>query len=190
MNNLSSRPWGEVTDPTNHDPESFRYLIHLDTGKRFILDEPGPDGLNDRYEYAIDDPGLLTEYGQLSTSLIDQQHTQIYWGTTSQHGYIVEVDADAIVAASPRDMMLRARSLAEVLTVCPVLSADEILAATADYDHNEILVSPANLVIRAVFWANLQEGAETDPPLSREYIQLAASRADLPFIELDLVRPD
>ena len=190
MNIPSGQPWGEITDPTNHDPDSFRYLIHLDNGKRFILDEPGTDGLNESYEYAIDNPGLLTENEQLSASLIDREHTQIYWGTTSQHGYIIEVEPNAIIATSPRDMMLRARPLAEVLADCPVLSADEILAATTDYDHNEILVSPANLAIRAVFWANLQEGAETDPPLSREYVEQAANRANLPFLELDLIRPD
>lgn len=190
MSTPSFQPWGEVTDPTNHDPESFRYLIHLDTGKQFILDEPGPDGLMDRYEYAIDDPSLINSHDQLSTSLIDPKHRQIYWGTTSQHGYIIEVAPDAVIATSPHDMLLGARTMEKVLAVCPVLPADEILVNTSPYDHNEILVAPANLVIKAFFWANLQEGAQADPPLSREDILQAALVAELPFVELDLIRSD
>ena len=90
--------WGEVSDPKEHDPKKFRYLVHTFnsfavalqplvaisaelSGAYKVDKSEGNQSIN-----LFDQPERLSERVSLSMSLIDQEHT----GTWGQGGIIVD----------------------------------------------------------------------------------------------------
>ncbi len=175
---FNQKPWGGVTNPEMHDPTRFRYLIHLDSGRPVGDPEVGP------YEYVLENPELLRTMSTISTSLVDQDHTLLYQGTKSTHGYILEVPASSIIATHSTDMYSQNRDTNTMSSQHPVTDPDQLLLNTEPSDWNEVVIAPEGLVIKAVFWVNNQTGEE--PAYDYETVRLAAESSGLPFLELDL----
>lgn len=172
--------WGGVTNPSFHNPDSFRYLIHLDSGL------PDNDTNYPSYKYLVDNPSGLEEAGRLSASLVDSNHRVLWQGTSSQHGYIIEVPEQAVIATSARDMYTKGIQVEEIQTLYPPQDPNELLAATPLHDHNEVLVATDQLEVKAIFWTNSE--ADDQPPYTREEVEARARIYGIPFIELDLIK--
>ena len=88
--------WGQTTDPSQHNPDDFRYLVHAFNsrarlGALFIqlvtqdevaaTDEVGDQSIN-----VFEEPERIDERVSLSMSLIDQKHTATWGGCWHYHG--------------------------------------------------------------------------------------------------------
>ena len=83
---LGWKPWGEVTDPREHNPDRFRYLVHaISPGSRSTVVLMGMLELKtDPHSIAVDEgdqstnlflhPERVAQRVALSCSLIDQHH--------------------------------------------------------------------------------------------------------------------
>ena len=86
---VESAYWGQTTDPSQHNPDGFRYLVHAFNpdarlGTLFIQlvtqDERAvADGQGDQSINVFKEPERIDERVSLSMSLIDQGHTAT-WG--------------------------------------------------------------------------------------------------------------
>ena len=185
---LESRPealtgdsWGGVTDPLNHDSSSFRYLIHLDSGRVIENTEGRSD---DDWEFLVENPNELKNLEMISSSLVDQDHRLLYQGTMSTHGFIFEVPQQDVLATNPMDMFSSDKDIEHIKSTSVVTDGDSLLESTKKNDWNEVLVSPKNIVIKALFWVEPKH--EGDFTYSKEQVKEIAKRAGLPFLELDL----
>ncbi len=177
-------PWGGVTDPSHHDPHLFRYLVFLDSGRPIEANDKDP---NSRWEYLLGDPSRIATAGLISASLVDQDHTALWQGTSSTHGFIIEVPEDGVVATSTRDMFTKGETEKSLKQKYPVKSPESILSGTPSHDHNEVLVTAERINVKAVFWVKpqLEEG---ESPYTREKVMELAQDANMPFLELDLMK--
>ena len=97
--------WGGVTDPTEHNPENFRYLLLRDTGTHEWI--PNRSGIGQKAEsssFLIEDPARIVEIPGVWGSVIDQDHMSI--PPQGRHLLIAEVDADGVVMTEPHDHYL------------------------------------------------------------------------------------
>ena len=88
--------WGQTTDPSQHNPEDFRYLVHAFNlharlGALFIQlvtrdEEAVADGQGDQSINVFKEPERVDERVSLSMSLIDQDHTATWGGCWHYHG--------------------------------------------------------------------------------------------------------
>lgn len=103
--------WGGVSDPKEHDPKKFRYLVHafnpFATASQPLVAisaelsgvYKGDKSEGDQSINLFEEPERLGERVSLSMSLIDQEHTE----TWEQGGIIVEAPEENIVITSPVD---------------------------------------------------------------------------------------
>ena len=147
----SNIPWGGVTNPEEHDPQHFRYLIHLDSGRSNSLDPSNP--LHDEvWEYILEKPEKISELRLVSASLVDQSHRVLFQGTSSNHGFIIEAPQTAIIAANHDDMGSTSKTEEELRRQFPVPNPDELMAQTKPTHWNEVALSPDGIAIKAIFW--------------------------------------
>lgn len=88
--------WGQTTDPSQHNPDGFRYLVHAFNpyarlGALFIQlvtqdEEAVADGQGDQSINVFEEPERIDERVSLSMSLIDQKHTATWGGCWHYHG--------------------------------------------------------------------------------------------------------
>lgn len=101
--------WG-VTDPLNHNPENFRYIVH--TTSKTSLDHAtwetyarrlGPKReMNDNaWEVLI---ANFLARNSTSCTLIDEIHRTTYKWDVMPHGFILDVPEENIVALDPTDL--------------------------------------------------------------------------------------
>lgn len=140
--------WGQTTDPSQHNPEDFRYLVHAFNslarlGALFIqlvtqdevaaTDEVGDQSIN-----VFEEPERIDERVSLSMSLIDQKHTATWGGA----GIIMAAPESSVVLTSPTDAGVpnshRDRLIAKGRSM-GILSPDEILERSSPIRHNEIV---------------------------------------------------
>ena len=141
--------WGQTTDPSQHNPDGFRYLVHAFNlyarGNALILNnlvtqDEGTvtDEVGDQSIDVFKEPERINERVSLSMSLIDQDHTATWGGA----GIIVAVPESSIVLTSPTDagvpnshrnhLIAKGRSMG-------ILSPDEMLERSSPIEHNEIV---------------------------------------------------
>lgn len=107
------RFWGETTDPKEHSPKHFRYLVHainpfakigamagcaLDSMEGF-----GPEASGDQSISMYKQPERIGDRVSASMSLIDQDHTAT-WGSG---GLIIDAPEENIVITSGADASAR-----------------------------------------------------------------------------------
>lgn len=130
--------WGNTTDPKEHDPGSFRYLVHAfnkynEQANLGIL--AGWDTYSE--EQAIDllqKPDELWKRISLSMSLINQDHA-VTWGPG---GLIVRSPLSNIVIASNADEHV-INSKVKNTRGSVILEPDELLKRTEAESYNEIV---------------------------------------------------
>lgn len=141
--------WGQTTDPSQHNPDNFRYLVHAFNpcarGNALILnnlvtqdegtvnDEAGDQSID-----VFKEPERINERVSLSMSLIDQNHTATWGGA----GIIVAAPESSVVLTSPTDAgalnSYRDRLIAQGQSR-GILSPDEILGRSSPSMYNEIV---------------------------------------------------
>lgn len=179
--------WGNVTHPSQHDHERFRYLVHIDLG--FVADlwsgrpkqswHPTQPGI--RY---IDDLTALRTNSFLSTSLIDQSHRQTYRGP-GEFGLILEATKRSIKATSPVDIFSWDKTkLTAALEAGPNLDPDTLLEKTSGV--NEVICDGAEVTATGLIYiiGSLSYRREID---NLRISRLAAQRLALPHI---CINPD
>jgi len=196
--------WGEVTDPKEHNPKKFRYLVHAFNPFATISQSlvaisaelPGAYKVDkaqgDQSINLFDQPERLGERVSLSMSLIDQEHT----GTWGQGGIIVEAPEENIVITSPTDIgshnsskdFLRRQAQDRLR-----LSGKQLLQSTYDGIYNEVVAfakseSGKTLRLKGFFIKVDRRGQPTDPVIAVKMKQ-HARRLNLPLVEIQIQGP-
>jgi len=141
--------WGQTTDPDQHNPDNFRYLVHAFNpyarGNALILNnlvtqDEGTvtDEVGDQSIDVFKEPERIDERVSLSMSLIDQDHTATWGGA----GIIVAAPESSVVLTSPTDAGVLNSYRDRLITQGQsrgILSPDEILKRSSPSIHNEIV---------------------------------------------------
>lgn len=189
--------WGGTTDPTLHDPQQYRYLVHAinpfssmnalvitlyDAKDGIEYDESWGDQKISMYEQ----PERIGERVSLSMSLIDQDHTAT-WG---EAGLIVEAPEQNVVLTSSSDAGAHNNNLDFLLKQAQnhgVMSGDYLLSGTSPYGYNEV-VAVANrdgqrVQLKGFFYKETEAGEPYNKQLARR-MQAHASRLGLPVVAI------
>ncbi|MFO0970850.1 MAG: hypothetical protein U0520_00655 [Candidatus Saccharimonadales bacterium] len=200
-NHLAPRTelWGNVTEPEQHNPQSYRYLVHAinPIGQRMVFasalsfsqegiygsadEQPG-----DQTVSLIDNPERVGDRVAVSMSLIDQDHT----GTWGNAGLIVTAPEDNVILTHSRDVgthggdidMLRKQSERYVK-----FDPDQLLAASSENTYNEVVglgsTESGNLELQGFFIKVNSDGKPFDESLAN-IIRAHANRLKLPVVEI------
>lgn len=189
--------WGGTTDPNQHDPTNFRYLVHAinpfsSISARIITMYDARDGITydeswgDQKISMYDQPERLGERVSLSMSLIDQDHTAT-WG---EAGLIVEAPEQNIVLTSSSDAGAHNNNLDFLLQQADkhgVLSGDNLMRSSSPYSYNEV-VAVANrdgqqVQLKGFFYKATKAGEPYNKQLASR-MQMHASRLGLPVVAI------
>ena len=196
--------WGGVTDPKEHNPKNFRYLVHAfnsfatasqplvaisaELSGAYKVDKTeGDQSIN-----LFDEPERLAERVSLSMSLIDQDHT----GTWGEGGIIVEAPEENIVITSPTDVGSHNSSkefLERQAQKQPRLAGEQLLKFTSHGIYNEVVAFAKSetgkpLRLKGFFIKVDKNGQPTDPVIAQKMRQHAA-RLNLPLVEIQVLGP-
>lgn len=185
--------WGQTTDPSQHNPEDFRYLVHAFNpharlGALFIQlvtrdEEAVADGQGDQSINVFKEPERVDERVSLSMSLIDQDHTATWGGA----GIIMAAPESSVVLTSPTDAGTpnshRDRLIAKGRFM-GILSPDEILERSSPDRYNEI-VALGSTGLKAVgfFYKVNSRKNPIDTGLAKAIHSLGC-RMSLPVVEI------
>lgn len=193
--------WGGVTDPRNHDPRNFRYLVHAFNpyarfSQQLIATELSAYEVDksegDQSINLFEEPERLGERVSLSMSLIDQDHT----GTWGPGGIIVEAPEENIIITSPTDSGSYNSSkefLKRQAQNRTRLSGDQLLQLTSSGIYNEVVAfakseSGKTLRLKGLFIKVDKRGQPIDPVIA-EKLKQHARRLNLPLIEIQVHGP-
>lgn len=189
--------WGGTTDPTQHDPQNYRYLVHAinpfssmnalqitlyDARDGIEYDESWGDQKISMYEQ----PERIGERVSLSMSLIDQDHTAT-WG---EAGLIVDAPAQNVVLTSSSDAGAHNNNLDFLLKQAQnhgVMDGNYLLNSTSPYSYNEV-VAVANregqkVQLKGFFYKATKRGEPYNKQLAMR-MQAHASRLGLPVVAI------
>lgn len=183
--------WGETTDPREHDPKRFRYLVHAFNSASLGMNvQAQVYGHSARQAVnLVNEPLRVAERVSVSMSLIDQDHTQT-WGSG---GLILDAPPETIMVASPKDAGVTnadERSLRLRAQQQPPLPADEVLRTMSPKYYNEVVAlgtdehTGASLRLKGFFMIQDSDGDVADPKLQARLKQHAETTG-LPFVAID-----
>ena len=193
--------WGEVTDPTKHNPQKFRYLVHA-FNPFSVISQPlvailgEIDGAykvdkseGDQSINLFNQPERLGERVSLSMSLIDQDHT----GTWEPGGIIVEAPEENIIITSPTDIGSHNSSkefLKKQAQKLSLLSGDQLLQLTDPAFYNEVVAfakSDSGKTIKlAGFFIKVDKNDNPIDPVIAEKVEQHAKRLNLPVVKIKI----
>jgi hypothetical protein len=181
--------WGGVSDPRQHNPQEFRYLIHsFNDFNQALSIQTVTSGFSEQQAVNLQQqPDRVADRVSLSMSLIDQAHT-VTWGPG---GLIVKAPESNVLIASPEDAAVSnsdIQALKEDAASRKLLSPDEVLSDTPDGKYNEIVAvgRDANgnqLELDGFFIVQDVDGDISNEPLKR-HLQTLAIQKGLPFITI------
>lgn len=98
-------PGWQTTDPKNHDPDNFRYIVHtiINTKNDYVASLRGEPKVDYSTRPWTDLDGFLAR-NMTSCTLVDELHRGTYVQDQVPHGFILEVPEENIVAIDPFDM--------------------------------------------------------------------------------------
>ncbi|PID31403.1 hypothetical protein CR983_01440 [Candidatus Saccharibacteria bacterium] len=191
------RAWGDVTDPREHDPTTFRYLVcSLDPELvRYALEMTDRE-VRDQNECQVRPgnlywrPEALGECGCLPLSLIDPDHA-----ACDDTGLIVEASEQSVVATTGA---WNGRSDAGHLdwlvadTNRTIMGPDELLGASAPDAPNEVLVmtdsdseqSDTNQVSLKGFFYKIDSDGKPYSRIAAERMKQHAAQLNLPVVPI------
>lgn len=185
---------GDTTDPSQHDPTNFRYLVHalnpsaalniltvLSTVGASVDSSHGNQSIN-----MYKQPERVAERVSLSMSLIDQDHTATWGGG----GLIISAPEENIVLTSRTDAGTHnndKNSLLEQGARHGVMSADQLLATTSPRQYNEVVALADNdgskLETIGFFYKVTSRGEPVDIVIAQQ-MRMHAERLGLPVVEI------
>lgn len=137
--------WGQTTDPSQHNPDNFRYLVHAFNpfslfNAIYISKKTGAS--NDEVRRQSIDlrirPEEIDERVSVSMSLIDQDHTATWGGA----GIIVAAPESSVVLTSPTDAGVLNSYRDRLITQGQsrgLLSPDQLLECSSPHTYNEVI---------------------------------------------------
>ena len=187
---------GDTTDPTQHDPTSFRYLVHslnpyAALNILYMLSSVGASadpshGDGDQSINMYEQPERVAECISLSMSLIDQDHTAT-WG---HGGLIISAPEENIVLTSRTDADAHNNDknfLLEQSVRHGVMSAEQLLATTSPRQYNEVVALADNdgskLETIGFFYKVTSKGEPVDLVIAQQ-MRMHAERLGLPVVEI------
>ena len=187
---------GDTTDPTQHDPTSFRYLVHslnpyAALNILYMLSSVGASadpshGDGDQSINMYEQPERVAERISLSMSLIDQDHTAT-WG---HGGLIISAPEENIVLTSRTDADAHNNDknfLLEQSVRHGVMSAEQLLATTSPRQYNEVVALADNdgskLETIGFFYKVTSKGEPVDLVIAQQ-MRMHAERLGLPVVEI------
>lgn len=199
IENISNfEPWGGVTNPREHNPEKFRYLIHAINpmatvtmgliGAVTLMDNPAPNadtGEGDQTVNLYSEPERLAERVALSCSLVDQDHTKT-WG---EAGLIVEALPGNVLVTSAKDVgaIASTKEVENLRREYSLLTAEQLLQQTGAGSYNEVVVvaskEGAKVKLAGFFYKVTSDGKPFDKSLYQQ-MKAHASRLNLPLIPI------
>ena len=186
--------WGQTTDPDQHNPDNFRYLVHAFNpcaiGNALILNnlvtqDEGTvtDEVGDQSIDVFKEPERIDERVSLSMSLIDQDHTATWGGA----GIIVAAPESSVVLTSPTDAGVLNSYRDRLITQGQsrgILSPDEILKRSSPSIHNEIVaLGQSGLKAVGFFYKVDSRKKPVDSDLAANMLGLGR-RTGLPVVEI------
>lgn len=201
-------PWGGVTNPQEHAPNSFRYLVYAINPKaRIHMSILGTENakFKAQAERAVDpneqtgNPGVnlfnqperLADRVALSMSLIDQDH-HATWGTA---GLIVAVPPKNIYITSTHDVGALTYDREELKRQAKRhshLSPDDLLKQTHPQSYNEVAALANNdgkkIELAGFFYKVADDGLPLDADLA-ESMKAHARRLNLPVVAITEANP-
>jgi hypothetical protein len=195
--------WGEVTDPKQHDPSKFRYLVHAINpmattsmgmvGAMVMKDEPTSvdEAEGDQTINLYSNPEKLGDRVALSSSLIDQEHH----GTWGDVGLIYETPPENVLITSPQDvgaMVMSKKRLEEQALKHTKLTPEELLRQTYNSSYNEVVVlakkGDKKVRLKGFFYKATADGTPKNEALYQTF-RNHARRLDLPLIPIEEPNP-
>lgn len=197
------QPWGDITDPKQHSPAKFRYLIHainpmatstmamvgisvMKDDPRAINKEEGDQTIN-----LFSQPERLDQRVALSCSLVDQDHH----GTWGRAGLIIETPQENVLITDSSDVgaiVMSRKNLLEQARKRHLLTADQLLQQTYSSSYNEVVVLANNegkkVVLAGFFYKTTEDGTPMDEALYRK-MSMHAQRLNLPLIPITEPNP-
>lgn len=192
--------WGNTTNPKNHNPSSFRYLVYgINPMAKLTIPSIMHQEISDRTGKgkSVDDsvrsgqsvdllahPEQLVRRASLSMSLIDQEHL----GTWGSGGLIVQVPRGNVLLTSSEDLgaanwnidRLRERGKKE-----PPIEAGILLQKTTPSNYNEVVAvtqtESGNIQLQGFFIKTNVDGNPISQTLVDE-IKKQAERLHLPVV--------
>jgi len=196
--------WGGVTDPKEHNPKNFRYLVHAfnpfaTASQPFVAISAQLSGAykvdkreGDQSINLFEQPERLVERVSLSMSLIDQDHT----GTWGPGGIIVEAPEENIVITSPTDAGSHSSSkefLKRQAQNRPRLTGEQLLKSTSPGIYNEVVAfakSETGKTVRLVgFFIKVDKNGQPTDSVIAQKMREHAARLNLPLIEIQVQGP-
>ena len=190
--------WGDTTDPSSHNPASFRYLVHginpfakisftlFDLTAAQDGEHLDPEVRNRKQINLFDTPERVAERPSLSMSLIDEAHR----GTWGDGGLLLSVPAENVLltcnqdCGSPRGNMVRLRERASEEKP---LSPNELLQVSVEFRYNEVVAEGETLAGKVElvgFFSKSVGGQPIDKTLHRQFAN-HAFRLGLPLVLLE-----
>ena len=151
--NISVEAWKNITtDPREHNPNYFKYIVHSIQSESLRLHRDileiqlklnGLDVDENRRTDLLRNSDDIAKKAVISTSLIDQNHR----GTWGNVGFILDVPAENILSVSNQDMGSLPRSAEYVkarLRERDIESPDVLLKNTHPSQYNELEITGTN----------------------------------------------
>lgn len=189
-----SDSWGNTTDPREHNPQQFRYLVHMFNPFNEALHGPTALGEERSEQQAInlmEQPERISERVSLSMSLVDQDRMEV-WGLG---GLIVYAPESNIIITSPRDSAVKnsdLRGLSDRARELPRLSPEEVLNQTARGKYNEIVAQGekegSRLEVSGILLVKDIDGDTANDSNFVAKLREQAERLGLPLIEAPYYR--
>lgn len=190
-------PWGNVTDPTEHNPNNFRYLVYgINPAARLTMpglhtpkDIDKKDG--DQTINIADSPERIAERVSLSCSLIDQNHT----GTWGNAGIIVESPTTNVIMDGAEDLGAISENKEMLLKQAEgrkLIPPDELLSSSSRTSYNEIVILAENkgqkVKLGGFFVKVTEDGKPLDDHLAMIFKE-HATRLNLPLVFISEPNP-
>ncbi len=194
-----TNPWGETTDPSKHNPEKFRYLVHAFNPASAISMMQMNIMVREKYPHHLFDkkdgdqsvnlfcqPEKLTERVALSCSLIDQNHVAT-WGRA---GIILEAGQNNVCISQPKDcgsMVMSKNLLLQQAMQKNFYHPDQLLQCSNPYQYNEVVVlaNHNNQKIRLTgFFIKVDEDNEPIDEGLASKMSLHSYRLHLPIVKI------
>ncbi|QJU10786.1 hypothetical protein FBF25_01175 [Candidatus Saccharibacteria bacterium oral taxon 488] len=190
------RLWGETTDPKEHNPKHFRYLVHAINPFAKMsatagcalgsMEGFGPETSGDQSISMYKQPERIGDRVSASMSLIDQDHTAT-WGPVGlllmapEGNIVITSGADASARNNNRDLLIKQGH------ICDIIDPNELLNRTSQYDHNEVVALAEHeghqLQTVGFFYKVTPKGEPVNHRLA-QVMHMHADRLQLPIVEI------
>lgn len=179
--------WGKTTDPRDHNPTDFRYLVHSVTNGTGI-NAPSLEmgrivlGKKSKVNPVLDINGL----SRISSSLVDVTHPATF--VVGRWGLILNAGPADIVAVAARDIgsAVRTADSTELSSQFPIINPDELLAQSNPNYHNEVVLRGGAIEVVGIYYLQDAFPQANSHQIDQDFIELQTlgKQNQLPIVGL------